>query len=92
MIADHANEFLRLLRDRNNRMVWGSMIALSIVAPLRADEFYLHRQRIQDAMAGGSIITVDNGVKVLAAVAAANASYRNELLPYLLHHLENCRP
>ena len=38
------------------------------------------------------MITVDNGVKILAAVAAANASYRNELFPYLLNHLATCRP
>jgi hypothetical protein len=68
------------------------MIALSTIAPLRADELYLRRQRIQDAMAEGSVITVDNGVKILAALAAANAGYRDELFPYLLHHLETCRP
>lgn len=92
LIADSAAEFLRLLRDRNNRMVWGSMIALAAIAPLRADELFQHRQRIQDALAEGSVITVDNGIKVLAAVAAADDAYRAELLPYLFHHLQICRP
>jgi hypothetical protein len=92
LIADYTDEFLRLLRDRNNRMIWGSMLALSTIAALRADELYQHRRRIQDALAEGSVITMDNGIKILAAVAAANASYRNELFPYLLHHLETCRP
>jgi hypothetical protein len=92
LVSDYAGEFLRLLRDRNNRMIWGAMLALSTIAPLRADDLYLHRQRIQDAMAEGSVITVDNGVKVLAAVAAANEIYRAELLPYLLQHLRTCRP
>ena len=92
LIADYAGEFVRLLRDRHNRMVWGAMLALSTIAPLRADELYLHRQRIQEALAEGSVITVDNGVKVLAAVAAADDAYRAELLPYLLQHLQTCRP
>jgi len=92
LVADYAGEFLRLLRDRNNRMIWGAMLVLSTIAPLRADELYLHRQRIQDGMAEGSVIEVDNGVKVLAAVAAANETYRAELLPYLLQHLRTCRP
>ena len=35
---------------------------------------------------------MDNGVKVLAAVAAADDAYRAELLPYLFHHLQTCRP
>lgn len=92
LIADYAAEFLRLLRDRNNRMVWGAMLALSTIAPLRADELFQQRQRIQVAMAEGSVITVDNGVKALAAVAAASDAYRAELLPYLLNHLATCRP
>ena len=92
LITDYVDEFLGLLRDRNNRMIWGSMLALSTIAPLRADELFEHRAEIQAVMAEGSVITVDNGVKILATVAAANASYRSELLPFLLHHLETCRP
>ena len=92
LVAEYAAEFLRLLRDRHNRMVWGAMLALATIAPLRAGELYEQRQRILDALAEGSVITVDNGVKVLAAVAAADAAYRAELLPYLFHHLQTCRP
>ncbi len=92
LIADYAGEFLRLLRDRHNRMVWGSMIALATIAPLCPDELFQQRQRIQDALAEGSVIIADNGVKVLAAVAAADDAYRAELLPYLFHHLQTCRP
>jgi hypothetical protein len=92
LIADHAGEFLRLLRDRHNRMVWGAMLALSTIAPLRADDLFPHRAQIQAVMAEGSVITVDNGVKTLAALAAANAGYRDELFPYLLNHLATCRP
>ncbi len=92
LVAEYAAEFLRLLHDRNNRMVWGSMIALAAIAPLRPEELFRQRQRILDAMAEGSVITLDNGVKVLAAVAAADAAYRAELLPYLFHHLQTCRP
>lgn len=92
LIADYAGEFVHLLRDRHNRMIWGAMLALATIAPLRADDLYRQRQRIQDAMAEGSVITVDNGVKVLAAVAAADETYRAELLPHLFHHLQTCRP
>lgn len=92
LIADYAAECLRLLADRHNRMVWGSMIALATIAPLRPAELFRQRQRIQAALAEGSVITVDNGVKVLAAVAAADDAYRAELLTYLFHHLQTCRP
>jgi len=92
LIADYAGEFVRLLRDRNNRMVWGSMIALATIAPLCPDKLFRQRQRVLDALAEGSVITVDNGVKVLAAVAASDDAYRVELLPDLFHHLQTCRP
>jgi hypothetical protein len=92
LLAGYADEFLRLLHDRNNRMVWGSMLALNTIAPLRADELFRYRAEIQAVMAEGSVITVDNGIKILATVAAADARYRDELFPFLLHHLETTRP
>jgi hypothetical protein len=91
LVAGYADDFLRLLHDRNNRMVWGAMLALSTIAALRADDLFRHRAEIQSVMAEGSVITIDNGIKTLTTVAAANASYRNELLPFLLHHLETTR-
>ncbi|MCI0618234.1 hypothetical protein L0244_35095, partial [bacterium] len=32
LIAEYAGDFLKLLKSKNNRMVWGSMIALSTIA------------------------------------------------------------
>jgi hypothetical protein len=92
LVAGYADDLLRLLHDRNNRMVWGAMLALSTIALLRADELFQHRAEIQAAIAEGSVITVDNGIKTLATVASANASYLNEIFPFLLHHLETTRP
>ena len=92
LIADYTADFLKLLHSCNNRLVWGAMIALSTVAALRADELYTHTAEIQRAMDGGSVITHDNGVKVLAAIAAAKDDYRDSLFPYLLRHLQTCRP
>ena len=92
LIAPYADDFLRLLHSRNNRLVWGAMIALSTVADRKADAIYPHVEEIKHVMDQGSIITKDNGVKVLALVAAQNAAYSKEIFPYLLHHLQTCRP
>jgi len=92
LVAGCAGDFLRLLLDRNNRMVWGAMLALSTIASLCDDELFRQRAKIQAAMAEGSVITVDNGIKTLATVAASNASYRDELFPFLLHYVETTRP
>lgn len=92
LVAPYTEDFLKLLRSRHNRQVWGAMIALSTVADLRADAIYPHVADIKQVMDQGSVITRDNGVKVLALVAAQKAAYSKEVFPYLLHHLETCRP
>jgi hypothetical protein len=92
LIADHVDDFMKLLESKNNRLVWGGMIALSTIAQLKAAEIFAHRQAIQEAMRRGSVITVDNGVKTLALVAAGHDGRRKELFPYLLRHLVTCRP
>jgi hypothetical protein len=91
LITPYLEDFLRLLNSKHNRLLWGSMLALSTIAPLEADALYFHRQEIIQVMESGSVITVDNAVKVLAAVAANNPAYNQEIFPVLLHHLEICR-
>lgn len=92
LITGYVQDFLKLLKSRNNRLVWGSMIALSTIAHLCADEIYPHRAEIQRLMEQGSVITRDNGIRILAALAAQNDTYRKNLFPSLLKHLETCRP
>lgn len=92
LIADYAGDFLKLMKSRNNRLVWGSLIALSTIAGLKAEEIYGHYEEIWKVMDKGSVITVDNGVKTLALVAAGNDARRKKIFPYLLRHLETCRP
>jgi hypothetical protein len=92
LIAEYVGDFLKLLHSRNNRLVWGAMIALSTIAALKADDLFQHRTEIEDAMAKGSVITVDSAVRTLAIVASNNDAYREELLPHLLEHLQSCRP
>ena len=92
LIAPYAEDFLKLLHSRNNRLVWGALIALATVADLKADMIYPHVAEIEQVMDRGSVITQDNGVKVLALVAAQKAAYSKTIFPYLLHHLATCRP
>ena len=91
LIATYAEDFLKLLRSRNNRLVWGGMIALSTVADLRADFIHTHLDEILKAMHAGSVITVDNAIKTLA-LAASDEAYRPDIFPHLLEHLRTCRP
>ncbi len=92
LIADYVGDFLEFLNSKNNRMVWGSMIALATVARIRADEIFPHVEKIQQLMEKGTVITKDNGIKILAALAASNEAYHATLFPYLLEQLESWRP
>ena len=91
LIADHWAIFLELLGRKNNRLVWGGMIALSTLAGLRAPDLFEHKNEIQQAVEGGSVITQDSGVRALTAIAAQREEYRMDLLPYLLNKLTDCR-
>lgn len=92
LIAEYAPALVNLLSSPNNRLVWGSMIALSTIATIKADELFQHTTAIKQAIEHGSVITVDNGIKTLARIASSNISYNLEIFPYLLSHLETCRP
>jgi hypothetical protein len=92
LVAPYVDDFLKLLASRNNRLVWGSMIALATVAAIETDKLYAKRDLLKQAIAAGSVITVDNGIKTLAILASQNDAYRQELFPYLLEHLRACRP
>jgi hypothetical protein len=92
LIAEYADDFLKLLKHHNNRMVWGGMIALSTVADLKAAEIFPHVDEIVQVMKKGSVITIDNGIKVLALVASQKEDFRKVIFPTLLEHLRNCRP
>ena len=63
LIADYYPDFIRLLISKQNRLVWGGMIALSTIASIKARELSENLPAIQKAIREGSVITVDAGVK-----------------------------
>jgi len=92
LIADYAEEFVKLLRSKNNRLVWGGMTALNEVAKADPDVVFKYLDEIKKAKETGSVITVDNAVSTLAYTAAATDTYNKAIFPYLLKHLSGCRP
>ncbi len=92
LIAEYVDDFLRLLKSKNNRMVWGAMIALGTMAEFKPREIW---KRVDDVIAAterGTVITQVWGIKALAKVAAANKRYRDKLFPILIQHLKTCIP
>jgi len=92
LIADYVDDFLKLLRSKNNRMVWGGMIALATIAETKPREIWKNVNDVIDAMDHGTLITLVWGIKTLARVASTNKRYRDKLFPFLIKHLKTCIP
>lgn len=92
LIAPYVDDFIKLLNSKNNRLVWGGMTALSTIAKINPDKIYQNIDLIFDAIKKGSVITVDNGISVVAKVGSMNKESEKKALPFLLKHLETCRP
>jgi hypothetical protein len=92
LIADYADDFLKLLHDKDNRMIWGAMIGLATIADRRPKEIWARVDEVMLAVQHGSVITVVWGVKTLAGVAAADKKYSQKIFPFLLAQLRICIP
>jgi hypothetical protein len=92
LIADYAEDFVKCLKSKNNRLVWGGMTVLAEVAKADPDAVFKYLDAIKKAKETGSVITVDNAISTLAYTAAANKKYNAVIFPYLLKHLSSCRP
>lgn len=92
LIVDYSEDFVKCLRNKNNRLAWGGMTALSEVAKANPDVVFKHLDAIRKAKETGSVITVDNAISTLAYTAAGNKQYNEVIFPYLLKHLSGCRP
>jgi hypothetical protein len=92
LIADDVDDFLKLLKSKNNRMVWGSMIALATIAELKPREIWMKADDVIAAIDRGTLITLVWGIKTLARVACTNKRYRDKLFPILIKYLKTCTP
>lgn len=92
LIAGYADDFVKLLKSKNNRLVWGAMTALAEVAKADADVVFKNFDAIKKAKETGSVITIDNAISTLAITASKNEKYSKTIFPYLLKHLSSCRP
>jgi hypothetical protein len=92
LIGQYAEEFVKLLGSNNNRMIWGAMLGLSTVADLKANQLFTHYKVIEKAVEQGSVITQDNGIAALAIIASKSEHFRKKIFPFLMKHLDLCRP
>ncbi len=92
LIQEYIDDFLKLLESKINRMVWGSMIAISTIAPLKSDYIFSKIDLILKTMKKGTLITEVWGIKTLVKLSIVNKECKTKLLPILFDYLEKCRP
>lgn len=90
IIADHVDAFASLLDHKDNRTVWGGMIALGALVSANPKGVWRHLSAIAMAIDKGSVITQDHGVLVLALLSAHNHEYAAQAFPLLIYRLRVC--
>jgi len=91
LISKYAPEFIKLLESKNNRMVWGAMIALATIAEDVPEEIWPHLDKIKTLIETGTVITNVWGVKTLINLSKAGSNYYQALIDELLKLQKECR-
>jgi hypothetical protein len=92
LIAEYVFDFIKLLKSKNNRLIWGAMTALSAITSRKPKEVFTNLDTVIDAFKKGSVITRDCCVSVFAELAKADKAYERVIFPVIIEHLRTCRP
>ena len=87
MISDYFSLFLGLLTHKNNRLQWGSMIALDSMVSVIPNKIFEKLPQILDAAEKGSAITRDYAVNIMVNLAQLSGHLEN-VFPLLMEVLE----
>lgn len=89
LIADSYPQFLELISEKNNRLIWGAMIAISTIVDLKHAEIFNSLNIITDAVDKGSVITIDCGV-IIYAKLTRYPDYYETTNTLLMEQLRKC--
>lgn len=89
LISEYYIDLLNLLTNKNNRLVWGGMIAIKTITELKHENIFASIDLISETMAKGSVITIDCGVEILAKLNKYD-KYFNKTEPLLTEQLWKC--
>jgi len=92
LISDYVNDFLKLIKSKDNRMVWGAMIGLATIADRHPKEIWGQIDEVIRITESGTVITLVWGIRALARVSAADEKYQKKIFPLLLKQIQTCIP
>jgi hypothetical protein len=86
LTSPSANTFITLLTNKDNRMQWGAMTALSAMVNEIPEFIYKNLTTIIAIADTGTVITKDHAVKILVALSA-HKKYETIAMPLLLEQI-----
>ncbi|MEK7249442.1 MAG: hypothetical protein AAB209_03360 [Bacteroidota bacterium] len=89
LISSYAKEFIALLDNKNNRLVWGAMTALDAITLEDPKTMYNDLTKIIDVADRGSVITKDHAVRILIKLAGIK-QYADKAFALLIEQLKKC--
>jgi len=89
LIAPFCKEFGEILKSKNNRLVWGGMIALDTIAMIDPKSMFSILPLIIATIDKGSVISIDHGVGILAKLSSLS-EYSDTTFPLLIEQLKRC--
>jgi len=89
LISSYAKEFIALLDNKNNRLVWGAMTALDAITLEDPKTMYNDLTKIIDVAVRGSVITKDHAVRILIKLAGIK-QYADKAFALLIEQLKKC--
>ncbi len=89
LIAPYIKEFGEILKSKNNRLIWGTMIALDTITSVDPKGIFNLLSVIMPAIDKGSVITIDHGVGILAKLSGLK-EYSETAFPLLMEQIKKC--
>lgn len=86
LIAEYVERFLDLLDNKDNRLQWGSMTALSAIAQKKPAELFEALGKIIDVADKGTVVTRDHAMKIMAQLAHVDA-YNEDVVPLMIEQV-----
>ncbi len=89
LVANYIKEFISLLDNKNNRMVWGALTAIDDFTLQKPKEVYAALPKIIEAADKGSVISRDHCVGILIKLSSVK-QYAKNAFSLLLEQLKTC--
>ena len=92
LISDYLEEHLPLAFGSDNRLVWGSLINIALIADKVPEPILERMEALLKIYDSGGVIARDNVIKILARAGSASPQQQDLVFQHLIDLLNTCRP